>query len=78
MKCSSCGGRGRVAGSKQSNTPLTCWVCDGTGKTEDERIEKIIIQIYEILWGLVGNASNYSDILGKEMKKLKDTIWEAK
>jgi len=45
--------------------------------TEQERTEKIITQIYRILWGLVGNASNYSDALGKEMKALKDLI-EAK
>ena len=44
--------------------------------TEQERIEKIITQIYEILWGLVGNSSNYSDVLGKEMKALKDLIEE--
>jgi len=29
VKCPNCGGIGHVPGSKTSNTPITCWVCDG-------------------------------------------------
>ena len=42
----------------------------------DKNLEKIIVKIYEILWDLAGNPSNYNQRLGEEMRKLMELIKE--
>jgi len=83
--CPDCDGRG-FNYSDPDRKLLVCGMCGGDGELEEamskkystDELEKIVLQIYDILHDLISNASNYSQDLHVKMLDLRWLINQGK